>query len=295
MLDIHQYDPHTPKTIDEIVGNREIWTTLAKSMRENTCPHIILAGPAGCGKSLFIRLVLEKERHRPILNINCTANSGLRDLRDTIRGFARGSCTNAGDFRWIVLEHADMLTADTQAFLRRMMETTVNSTRFLFACQDAGAIAEPILSRSSLYTVQSPDPTEIRYEVLRRTEYTIPVETIETLIKQKGSNMQTILLYALAARWTSNSINDDQHLYDRLLSERPVEGASSEAWIAWAIKAEHTCRQEGLDLRELLQLGWPSNPYITRTVSIQWSRLGGISPRALFFDCVSKVSAEKVA
>lgn len=284
MLDIPQYDPHTPKHLRDIVGNREVWETLAANIRANTCPHIVLTGPMGCGKSLFAHLVLQGH---PILTIDCTANSGLRDVRDNIRGFARGSRTNKGDFRWVVLEHADALTADTQAFLRRMMETTAANTRFLFECCDAGAIAEPILSRSTLYTVNRPDDTEVRYELMRRTEYQLGTEMVEFIVGHCDGNLRKGLLAALAARWTGVDDSASAKEYAAILAERPT-AADDTAWIAWAVKAETTCRLLGLDIRELMMRGWPNERHVSYMIN-QWSRLGGISTRALFFRCLSAV------
>lgn len=290
MLDIPQYDPLSPKSIENIVGNQVVWKDLAQKIRNNMCPHIVLAGPSGCGKSLFIHTILEYESSRPVLSINCTANSGLRDLRDTVRGFARGSRTARGDFRWIVLEHADALTADTQAFLRRMMETTSNTTRFMFECVDAGAIAEPILSRSNLFVVNPPDETEIRYELMRRTEFTLDSTDINAVLQLKSS-MRTALQHVLAKRWIPDiPIRDDLDIYTELLNKRPSGDAhDSPAWIHWAVEAEQRCRLEGLDVRELLMLGWPNHPDISHMLKVHWSRLGGISTRAMFYRCMQMV------
>jgi hypothetical protein len=126
MLDSEKYDPHSPKQVEDIVGNNATWTNLYKLIRENTASHTVLVGPPGCGKSLFFRLALVGY---PQLIIDCTANSGLRDVRESIRLFARGSKLNDGKHRWIVFERADALTADTQAFLRRMFQTTSGSIR----------------------------------------------------------------------------------------------------------------------------------------------------------------------
>jgi replication factor C small subunit len=218
--------------------------------------------------------------------IDCTANSGLRDVRDNIRGFARGSRTNKGDLRWVILEHADALTADTQAFLRRMMETTAANTRFLFECCDAGAIAEPILSRSTLFTVNRPDDTEMRYEIMRRTDYALSEDVIASLICRSRGNVRMALLSALAIRWTSGSI-DDHSEYANLVKCKPTS-LNPQEWILWALKAETECRLRGLDMRELLEYGWPNNRHVAY-MRQQWSRLGGISTRALFFRCVSGI------
>jgi replication-associated recombination protein RarA len=292
MLDIAKYDPETPKTLNDIIGNTDVWRELAEQIRTNSCPHIVLSGPAGCGKSLFIRILLEYEKRQPLLMLDCTANSGLRDLRDNIRGFARGSRTQMGDFRWIVLEHADALAADTQAFLRRMMETTSNTTRFLFECSDAGAIAEPILSRSRLYNVNAPLPTEIRYEINRRTGFKLSAETCDAIEQLSGGNMRLALLNALACHWNGEAMGLEQDCreYRDILAARPTtETAGEREWIAWAIYADNECRLRGLDCRDLLTHGWSKHPDISY-MRLQWSRLGGISTRAMFFRSVQKLS-----
>lgn len=295
MLDIAHFDPLAPQTIEDLVGNKDVWTLLADQIRMNQCPHIVLCGPAGCGKSLFIRLVLECEKYHPVLTINCTANAGLRDLRDAVRGFARGSRTAKGDFRWIVLEHADSLTADTQAFLRRMMETTSTTTRFLFECNDAGAIAEPILSRSTLFVVNNPDPTEIRYELARRTQFLLSDEEYDAILALK-TNMRTAVLYALSRRWISDiSYTDRMTVYKDILAKRPCcagmggDEKEDRAWVSWAVMADQTCRLHGYDVRELLRVGWPNDADISHMLNVHWSRLGGISTRAIFFRCLQMV------
>lgn len=292
MIDQIQWDPHTPRCIDDIVGNHDVLKPLAEDIRKNLCPHIVLCGPQGCGKSLFIRVVLELEKQCPTLHIECTANAGLRDLRDLIRGFARGSRTVEGDFRWIVLEHADSLAGDTQAFLRRMMETTAHSTRFLFECTDAGAISEPILSRSVLYTLNAPTVNEMMYEIQRRTDYDILTEELDALCKVAGMNMRNALYYALAHKWNSDvsDVVGTYRSYMDLIAKAPSAPKGEEkAWMEWGLYVERECRHSGLDCRELLHIGWPTDPNVSY-MRTQWSRLGGISARALFFRTLHKIA-----
>lgn len=292
MLDVQQWDPRTPKTIGDIVGNAEIFKPLEEAIRSNVCHHIVLCGPAGCGKSLFIKLLLEKRV--PTLRIECTANAGLRDLRDGIRGFARGSRTNKGEYRWVILEHADALAGDTQAFLRRMMETTSNSTRFLFECTDAGAISEPILSRSTLYVVHPPTDAELRYEIQRRTEEALTPATVQAILKLSCGNLRNALYLALAARWNGDVLDVvGQHSTYRDILEKVPATADESAWVQWGIFAEKECRVRGVDCRDLLLFGWPTHPDISYMRS-QWSRLGGISLRALFFRAVRKLQQSAV-
>jgi len=220
MLDSWIYDPQSPKTIDDIVGNHDVIRATAELIRENKASHLILVGPQGCGKSLFLRIALAD---MPKLKIDCTANSGLRSVRDNIRNFARGSKTMDGKLRWIVFEHAEALTSDTQAFLRRMLETTSASTRIIFECRDAGAISEPILSRSSIITFSAPDSTHIVFEIQRRTNYKLDKSIIDKIVKYSYGNLRTAILNSLATLHCSDThygYGDD--IISSLLEKRPT-------------------------------------------------------------------------
>lgn len=191
------------------------------------------------------------------------------------------------ELRWMVFEHADALSSDSQAFLRRCLETSSNTTRVAFLCRDAGAMAEPILSRTTLVTVAAPEETEIVFEINRRTDFSLPVATVENIAMRSYGNVRTALLEALAIKHCHLTVNDT--LIPALLSAKPT-GGDSAAWIQWAIATETTCRSQGIDLRDVLRRGWPTHPAVSMACAA-WSRLGGTSPRALFFTCISAVKA----
>jgi replication-associated recombination protein RarA len=283
MLDTPHYDPNKPKTISDLVGNTDIWSSLYAQIREQKAGHLVCIGPAGSGKSLFFKLALDGYK---TFFIDCTANSGLRDLRDPIRTFSRGSKMGA-ELRWMVFEHADALSSDSQAFLRRCLETSSNTTRVAFLCRDAGAMAEPILSRTTLITVAAPEQTEIIFEINRRTNFSLKLPTAENIALRSYGNVRTALLEALATKHCALVTNDT--LIPALLSARPT-GNDSAAWIQWAIATETTCRSQGIDLRDILRRGWPTHPAVSMACAA-WSRLGGTSPRSLFFTCVAAVKA----
>ena len=285
MLDSATYDPCAPKKVSDLVGNTETWAATEALIRADKASHLVLVGPAGCGKSAFLRLALAGFL---TLVVDCTANVGLRDTRDTIRTFARGKKSTEGHYRWIVFEHADSLTSDTQAFLRRMLETTAGTTRFVFECKDAGAISEPIVSRSSIVSVNAPEKTEMIYELLRRTGGALARARVETLVDAAYGNLRTALLHAFAERYCGAS--EEPSALEALLTSRPSSLVDSEAWKTWSLETESRCRQEGIDLRDILRRGWPNHPVIAMTCA-RWSRLGGSSPRTLFFDCLATLHA----
>jgi DNA polymerase III delta prime subunit len=197
-----------------------------------------------------------------------------------------------GKLRWIVFEHAEALTSDTQAFLRRMLETTSASTRIIFECRDAGAISEPILSRSSIITFSAPDSTHIVFEIQRRTNYKLDKSIIDKIVKYSYGNLRTAILNALATLHCSDThygYGDD--IISSLLEKRPTVENDAD-WVKWAVESESVCKAAGVDLRDILRQGWKQSPLVASTCG-QWSRLGGTSPRTLFFDCISALRLQK--
>jgi hypothetical protein len=273
----------SPTHVRDIVGNSDVWAPLYAQMKDQTTGHLVCVGPAGCGKSLFFRIALAGYK---VLTIDCTANGGLRDMRDPIRTFARGSKA-ATELRWILLKHADALSSDAQAFLRRCLETTAGTTRVAFLCRDVGAISEPILSRTTLHIAHNPDSTELVYELMRRTHYALEKSVVEGIAARAYGNMRTALTEALALLHCGKQFPVSEGGIPALLASRPAP-EDAKGWIAWATRASIFCREEGYDLRDILRRGWPNHPAVSHACSM-WSRLGGVSPRALFFACVHRI------
>ena len=279
MLDTAEYDPYSPKIISEIVGNTSIWKDLATQIQEEKVPHLLLCGPAGCGKSLFLKMALHG---RAILRIDCTANAGLRDSRDSIRAFAKGGKTATGQFRWILFEHADALHADTQAFLRRMLETTSAHTRIVLEVRDVGTITEPLVSRTTLIHIRAPEETELIYELLRRTNFEVSKEIIKQIVLKSKQNVRTAVLEVLAFWKGVFPREDHTKIIESYLITRPT---TAKDWVSWAIQTEQASRLEGIDVRDVLIAGWPHHPVVSQTLA-QWPRLGGMSCRSLFFTAI---------
>jgi len=279
-MDSKIYDPYSPKKISDIVGNTELWQSIATKIENRNCPHLIICGPSGVGKSTFVRNCLINNSYN-VMIYNCIADSGLRDVRDSIRSFARGSIDSNKNHRWIVLEHADSLTADTQAFLRRLLETASGSTRFIFEVRESGAISEPILSRSWLCNVDIPSIPEIRYEILRRTNHELSVEVAERIAYESCGNVRSAIHQALAT-WknSSETFGNGLDIINQQWDLKPDE-ADSETYCKWACETIQILRKTGADPRTFLKLKMTNNMNSLRSLA-QWNRPGGASGRSLW-------------
>lgn len=230
LMDTPDHDPHRPRRIEDMAC-ADTWTRLANTLGRDDPPNIVLVGRAGVGKSCALRLALAGKIG---LWMRCSTDPTLRDNRERIKMSARG---RADGTRWIILEHADMLHADAQAFLRRIIETSVGGTRFVLEVRDLAAIAEPLLSRTTLFTVPIPLPYEIRAEIMRRAS-TCSVEIAERLAFQSKGNVRWAVLQALGradgmivstdiTTTGVNSWNDILHIMEHLQKS----GSAPHMWL----------------------------------------------------------------
>jgi len=153
--------------------------------------HVIVAGGAGCGKSHALRHLLAGAL---TLWFRCSADPSLRDGRDRIKTAAKRRAATGSS--WIVLEHADLLHADAQAFLRRVIETATGSVRFVLEVRDLAAVAEPLLSRTVLFNVPPLMDYEVRAEILRQAPTTGP-DVAARIAAQAEGNIRWAVLQAL--------------------------------------------------------------------------------------------------
>jgi len=168
------------------------WSRLQTLVARKDPPHIVLVGGAGTGKSCALRLCLGASIS---VWLRCSQDPTLRDNRDRIKAAARRR-VEEGRTSWIVLEHADALHTDAQAFLRRIIETSMGSSRFALEVRDAAAIAEPLLSRCVLFNGPRLLEYEIRAEVMRRAP-TLSVENASLFAAQCDGNVRWSVLQGL--------------------------------------------------------------------------------------------------
>ena len=190
-MDTVEHDSHRPRSVSEMAGAAD-WTRLQSLVMRKEPPHIVLVGSAGIGKSCALRLCLGS---LVSVWLRCSQDPTLRDNRDRIKTAARRR-VEEGRTSWIVLEHADALHTDAQAFLRRIIETSTGSSRFVLEVRDAAAVAEPLLSRCVLFNAPRLLEYEIRAEVMRRAPG-LTVEDASRFASQCDGNVRWAVLQGI--------------------------------------------------------------------------------------------------
>jgi len=148
-------EKYRPRTLDEIVNQKEIVERLKKFVEEKNMPHLLFAGPPGTGKTTAAHCLahdLFGENYRQyMLELNASDERGIDVIRSKVKEFARTKVPGNIPFKIVLLDEADNMTADAQQALRRLMEMYTAATRFILIANYPSKIIEPIQSRCAVF------------------------------------------------------------------------------------------------------------------------------------------------
>jgi replication factor C small subunit len=144
-------EKYRPKTLDDMVNQKEIVERLKSFVKSRNVPHCIFAGPPGTGKTtaaLCLARDLYGDAYREhIMELNASDERGIDVVRETVKTFARVRSIGEVPFKIMILDEADNMTSDAQQALRRTMERYTETCRFILCANYSGKIIEPIQSR----------------------------------------------------------------------------------------------------------------------------------------------------
>lgn len=152
-------EKYRPKKLSEVVDQKEIVKGIGNLIKSPDIPHMLFAGPAGVGKTTSALCIavelLGEEWRKNSLELNASDERGIKMVRERVKEFAASvklaTDKEFGKPKIIILDEADEMTPEAQTALRRIIEDSARTTRFIIICNYLSQIIEPIQSRCVVF------------------------------------------------------------------------------------------------------------------------------------------------
>lgn len=150
-------EKYRPRSLDEIVNQEEVVSSLKNILQTKAVPHMLFAGPPGVGKTATAH-AFARDLFGPnyiengyFLEINASDERGIQTIREKVKMFARQIPMGEYSFKILFLDESDQLTDDAQHAFRRVMEQFSVTCRFILAANYSNRMIEPIQSRCAVF------------------------------------------------------------------------------------------------------------------------------------------------
>lgn len=175
-------EKYRPKKIEDCILPDGIKKTFQDFVDRGEIPNMLLAGPAGCGKTTVAKALCEQ------LGVDYYVINGSDEGRflDTVRNQAKNfastvSLSSTGKHKVIIIDEADNTTTDVQLLLRANIETFYKNCRFIFTCNYKNKIIEPLHSRCSVveFSIKAKEKPKLAGEFFKRLGTILEEESIK--------------------------------------------------------------------------------------------------------------------
>jgi DNA polymerase III delta prime subunit len=175
-------EKYRPKTIDDCILPEETKKTFKSFLDKGEVPNLLLAGPAGCGKTTVAKALCNE------LGVDFYVINGSDEGRflDTVRNNAKNfastvSLTATAKHKVIIIDEADNTTNDVQLLLRAFIEEFSANCRFIFTCNYKNRLVEPLHSRCACidFSTNSKDRPKLAAQFFSRIQDIMGTESVE--------------------------------------------------------------------------------------------------------------------
>lgn len=150
------YRKYRSKSLDEVVGQDHIITTLSNALKNNNVSHAYLfTGPRGVGKTSIARILAHEVNeltyednsiHLDIIEIDAASNRRIDEIRD-LRDKVHISPTSA-KYKVYIIDEVHMLTKEAFNALLKTLEEPPEHVIFILATTEVNKLPETIISRT---------------------------------------------------------------------------------------------------------------------------------------------------
>jgi len=207
-------EKYRPEKFKEVVGQDSIVNSISSFVGSKEIPHLLLAGPAGSGKSTIALIIAKqlfgKNWRQNFLEMNASDTRGIDVIRGQVKDFARTKSIGNFPYKIIFLDEADSLTKEAQNALRRTMENYSEVCRFCLSCNYSSKIIEPIQSRCAVYRFKLVDGKSIKKRlnhIIKKEKLKVDKKALDAICELSEGDMRKAINLLQAAS-TYKKINE---------------------------------------------------------------------------------------
>ena len=182
MSDFLWVEKYRPRTIEECILPSDTKKTFLSFLKKGEVPNLLLAGPAGCGKTTVAKALCH-ELGADFYVINGSDEGRFLDtVRNQAKNFASTvSLMGGAKHKVIIIDEADNTTHDVQLLLRANIEEFYGNCRFIFTCNYKNKIIEPLHSRCAVvdFSIKGKQKQEIAVEFFKRLNFILDEQRVE--------------------------------------------------------------------------------------------------------------------
>ena len=176
-------EKYRPRKIEDCILPDANKKTFLEFLNNKEIPNLMLAGPAGCGKTTVAKALCE-ELGVDYYVINGSDEGRFLDtVRNNAKNFASTVSLSATDAKHkvIIIDEADNTTHDVQLLLRANIETFYNNCRFIFTCNYKNKIIEPLHSRCAVveFSIKGKEKTQLAGLFFKRLQNILDTEGVQ--------------------------------------------------------------------------------------------------------------------
>ena len=172
---------YRPRVIEDCILPESVKKQFTQFIAKKEIPNLLLAGTAGTGKTTIARALCNELDCDYIIINGSDEGRQIDTLRTKIKQFA-SAVSFEGKTKVVILDEADYMNRDSvQPALRGFIEQFAENCRFIFTCNYANRLIDPLHSRTTVidFKLAPSDRPKLAAKFLTRMEYILGIEGVE--------------------------------------------------------------------------------------------------------------------